>query len=808
MIQDLRFALRGLLKAPLFTAIVIVTLALGIGANTATFSVLKSMSLNPLPYRDPDRLVTIAETDGRTPNPQGIAVPTVYDWRERSHLFEKLCIWGDSGIRPLAQGQVGIIRGLAVNYDFFEMLGIKMLLGRAFTREEDQPNGPDKLILSYNLWKSQFAGDPGVIGRAIPTLQGSYTVAGILPADFHPIHMSNPGEIPQLYTALRWDLANDHCRSCRGRRVMGRLKEGVTPGQARAELNSVMRDLAREYPADYAPDASVVLLPLRESLMGRFDTVLLILFGAVGLLLLLACTNVASLLLARATGRKPEMALRASLGAGRGRLVRQMLTESLLLAFLGGAAGVGCAFWITRLIAHVGASEIPRVDEIRPDVSLLAWGLFVSGATGLVFGLIPALQASRLGLRSALHGTTNASTGQANHRFLSALVTTEIGLAFLLLLGVGLLGRSYIWLLGVNPGFDARNVLTLSLLPDWEHYDTPEKRLACYEDVVARVQAIHTVEIAGYASTLPLSHPETNRFYVRELPVAAASDVAHIDTYFVSPGYLRAMKISLLRGRLIDEHDKRGLTPVALVSESCARLKFDGQDPIGQHIKLYARDDKQPWATVVGIVGDVHQYGLDKAPDASVYFAFAQAAEPQGYASLVVRSRVNTAQIEPGVRAALHAADATLPIFHLQPMGAYIAKSMAQRTFALSLIGVFGALALLLATVGIYGVVTYTVGLRTREVGIRMAVGARPNDILVLILRRVLLTALVGLTAGIGISLSFGRLMASLLFEVKPNDAATMTTVAALLCGVALAAGYVPARRAARTDPNKALRAD
>jgi putative ABC transport system permease protein len=806
LLQDLRFALRSFAKQPVFVAVAVATLALGIGANTATFSVLKSISLNPLPYRDPDRLVTIAEADGRTPNPQDIAVPTVYDWRRRSHSFETFCIWGDGGIRPLSQGQVGIIRGLAVNYDFFEMLGIRMLLGRSFTREEDRANAPDKLILSYGLWKSQFAGDPALVGRTIATLRGNYTVIGVLPANFHPIHMSNPGEIPQLYTALRWDLNEDHCRSCRDRRVMGRLKPGVSVGEARAELNSIMHDLAREFPADYARDASVKLVPLREKLMGRFDTALMILFGAVGLLLLLACTNVANLVLVRATGRRAEMALRASLGAGRGRLVRQMLTESLLLSFLGGIAGIGCAYGATRLIAHLGASELPRVDEIGPEGSMLIWGLAVSGVTGLLFGLIPALQVSRLDLRTVLQGATGSGTGRSRRKFLHALVTAEIALAFALVLGVGLLGKSYLQLLGVNPGYDPHNVLTLSLLPDWEKYNTNEKRLACYDAVVARMRMIPGVEEAGYASTLPLSHPQTNRFYVREQPVASNADVAHIDTYSVTPGYLRAMKISLLRGRLIDERDWSGLAPVALVSESCARGKFNGQDPIGQHVQLFVRDDKQPWATIVGVVGDVHQYGLDKSPDAAAYFAFAQAAEPQGYASLVVRSSVRVEKIEPAVRAAMQAVDPTLPIFHLQPMNAYIAKSMAQRTFAFALIGIFGGLALLLATVGIYGVVAYTVSLRTREVGIRMAVGAKPSDVSLLILRQVWGTTMAGLAVGLAISLWFGQMMASLLFEVKPTDGVTICAVAGLIGATALVAGYIPAQRAARFEPIKALR--
>lgn len=624
----------------MFTALVVVTLALGIGANTATFSVLKAIALNPLPYRDPDRLVTIAEADSHTPNPQISAYATMYEWRMGGHSFERLCMWGDYQLRPLRQGHADFLRGMGVNYDFFDMLGIPMRLGRTFTAEDDRPETANTLILSYGLWMSYFGGDPKVLGRNIPMANGdSFRVIGILPADFHPIHMSNPGEIPQFYVPLGFGPDDVRCHSCRERRVMGKLKLGVTEGQARAELDGIMRQLAREYPNDYAKDASVLLMPLHENLVGRFDDALKILFGAVGLLLLLACGNVANLSLARAAGRQAEMALRASLGAGRGRLVRQMLTESLALSLAGGSVGVACAFVVARVIAKTGASEIPRVDEIGPDLSMLGWGLAVSVFAGLLFGIVPAWDASRIDLRSVLQGVTTSSLPRAKHRFLNGLVAVEIALAFVLVLGVGLIGKSYVRLMGVNPGYDPRNVLTLSLLPRRAEIETAEKVAAKFDSVVNEMRAIAGVEEAGYASTLPLSHPQTNRFYVRGRGAGSKAEAAEMNTYFVSPGYLRAMKIQLLRGRLMDERDKRGAMPVALVSESCAREQFGGHDAVGQQVQLDAYDDKQPWATVVGIVGDVHQYGLDKAADPAAYFAYAQATNPQGYASLVVRSR-------------------------------------------------------------------------------------------------------------------------------------------------------------------------
>jgi len=801
----IRSSIRSLWKTPLFTALVVATLALGIGANTATFSVLKAIALNPLPYRNPERLVTIAEADSHTPNPQESAYATMWEWRMRSDSFERICMWGDYALRPLRNGHADFLRGEGVNYDFFDMLGIRMLLGRTFTAEDDRPDTADTLILSYGLWMSYFGGDPQVLGLSIPMANSDrFRVIGVLPADFHPIHMSNPGEIPQFFVPLGFGADELKCHSCRGRRVIAELKPGVTVRQARAELNGIMRQLVREYPNDYAKDASVLLMPLRENLIGRFDTALMILFGAVGLLLLLACSNVANLLLARATGRQAEMALRASLGAGRGRLVWQVLTESLVLSLMGGLVGVGCAFAVTKWIAHVGASEIPRIDEIRPDGWMLMWGLAVSVLTGLLFGMAPAWEAVRIDLRSVLQGATTTSLPRAKHRVLNTLVAAEIALAFVLVLGVGLLGNSYGRLMAVNPGYDPRNVLTLSILPQRAKVPTSEKVVAEYDSVVRHMKEIPGVEEAGYASTLPLSHPQTGRLYVREQGARPKTEAAQINTYVVSPGYLRAMKIQLLRGRFIDERDARGSAVVALVSESCAREQFGGADAMGQHVRR--DDDRDAWAEVVGIVGDVHQYGLDKAADPAAYFAYAQVADAQGYASLVVRSRVDLAGIEPAVRAALHAADPDLPVFHLQPMDAYTAKSLATRTFALGLISVFGVIALLLATVGIYGVVSYTVGLRMREMGIRMAVGAEARDIYLLILRQVLLTSLAGLAVGLGVSLWFGKVLESLLFEVKGNDAMTIGEVSVLIGVVALAAGYVPARRAAGLEPVKALR--
>jgi putative ABC transport system permease protein len=802
--QDVRFALRSLVRAPLFLAVAMATVALGVGANTATFSVLKSVALNQLPFREPDRLVWIAETDGRTPNPQNVAFATVADWRQRCQSFEALSLFQDLAVRPVEHGRTDFLRGLRVNHNFFDLLGIKMYLGRSFQPDEDRPDTNNKLILSYGLWKRRYGGDPSVVGRVIPTTNLSYTIVGVLPPDFHPLHMSNPGEVPEFYRPLGFDPDDRSCRSCRDLRAVGRLKAGVNVKQARAELNSIMRQLAAEYPADYAWDASVVVTSFRDQLVGRFDTALWILFGAVGLLLLLACANISNLVLVRAIGRSGEMAVRAALGASRWRMMRQMLVESLLVALAGGSVGTSVACGATRLIAHIGGQEIPRVDEIGPDAGMLLWGLGVSVLTGLLFGLAPALQASRPHLQSALRG--------ANHRgsrntFQQALIVSEIALAFVLVLTVGLLGKSYWRLMEVNPGYDPRNVLTMSLLPASSRYDTFDKRLRYFEAVAQRVRSVAGVERVGYASTIPLSNSESRRLYVRER-AAASGEAPHLDTYYVSANYFDAMKIPLLRGRFIDGRDRRRLAPVAVVSESCARTQFKGEDPIGQHVQVDARDEQAPWATIVGIVGDVHQYALDTAPDAAVYLGFVQAKEPQGFGRLIVRCAVDPELMRTAVTDAMRSVDPTQVVFHVQPMDAYIAKSVAQRTFVLALIGTFGAMALVLAMVGIYGVISYSVAMRTREVGIRMALGADAGDVIFMILRQVFGTALAGLGIGLCGSLLCSGALSSLLFGVKPTDAATISGVAALLCAVALAASYVPARRAARLEPAWALRVE
>ncbi|HWF85541.1 MAG TPA: ABC transporter permease [Vicinamibacterales bacterium] len=804
--HDLRFAARSLAHARGFTAAVVLTMALGIGANAVVFSVVKAVVINPLPYGNPERLVTIVEADGHTGNSATVSFSTVRDWRVRSQSFDHLSLWTDFGVRLLEGGRADMVRGMRVNADFFDTLGVPMYLGRSFKPEEDTAGGRNVLVLTYGLWMERFGGDPAVVGRFLPALEGGYAVIGVLPPHFQPLHMSNPAELPRVFAPLGYDDTEGDCRTCRGLRAIGALKPGVTSGEAEAELATIMRALVREHPADYPSDAFAAVTPLRDQLIGHFGTALWMLQGAVGLLLLLACANVATLLLARATARRTEVAVRAALGAGRGRLVRQMLTESVLLAATGGLVGVCASWWAIGIIARRGGTMIPRIGELAPDRSLLVFGLAASAVTGVVFGLAPAVAAWRGSLADRLHGAQTSTSRPSHHTAVRVLVATEIALAFVLLLAVGLLGKSYLRLIGVDLGYDPQHVLTLSLLPAGPGYGA--RHVAYFDAISDRMQTIPGVESAGYASTLPLSHASTTQVRIREHPLALDADAPNLNLYLVSADYFHVVRMPVIRGRGFTPQDSPEAPPVAIISESTARAQFHAENPIGKHIKIGAANERRPWAAIVGVVGDVRQYGLEQRPNAAIYLPFSQTADLQGWASLVVRSTMAPERIESAVRAAMVAVDPLQPIFHLQPMTTYISLSIAQRTFTLTLIAIFGGLALLLASVGIYGVVSYVVGMRTREVGLRLALGATPGAVRWLILQQILVVAIFGVASGYVLAAVCTRVLSQWLFRVERLDEPTAVGVAAILVLVALAASYKPVARAGRVDPQVTLRGE
>ncbi len=804
-VQDLRFGARQLRRNRGFTAVAVVTLALGIGANTAIFSVVNAVLLHKLPFPQPERLVTIAEIDPDSINNVTVDFTTTHDLRERSRSFQSLSLLRNGGGAMIESGEPERVSGLRVNFDFFDTLGVKMALGRTFLPDEDRPDNRHFAILSHELWVSRFGADPRVVGRVIHLTDSPFTVVGVLPPAFPAQLIPGVEGRPEIYTPLGYALGErDSCRGCQHLHLIGRLKPGVSVAGASAELNTILRGIISEHPTSYARGSAVQVTSLRDRVLGRVDAALWVLLGAAAFVLLIACSNVANLMLARATGRNRELALRAALGAGRRRLSSQLLTESLLLAIAGGAAGVALAWWGTRLLVSLAPAQIPRLDEIRLDPAVLLFALGASTLTGVLSGLAPALRASRVNLNDALKDAAKSKEGISQHGVRNALVTAQISLAFVLAVGAGLMGKTLLRLLSVDPGYDPHNVLTLMTYVYGARYQKPEVELGYYQQAFHLLRATPGIESVAMVSTLPLGSFDRRGFHIEDRRLANESDAPDADTYSVSPDYFRVMKIPLKRGRLFTDRDVSTTEPVAIISESCAKSQFPGEDPIGKHIQLGGRDDKKPWLTIVGVVGDVRQYALDRPSLMEAYVA--QAQDLNFSYALVARTTTDPRQLERSVRAAFYDVDKTLPVFQVKPLEDYVSSTLAERTFTLALLVLFGLLALSLAAVGIYGVVSYLVNQRTREVGIRMALGAAGRDVLAMMLRQGLALVGLGLAAGFAASLLLTRLLTSLLFEVRPTDLATFAAVALLLAGVALLACYVPARRACRVDPLVALR--
>ncbi len=804
-LQDLRYGLRALSKNLSFTLVAVVTLALGVGANTAIFSVVKAVLLNQLPYRQPDRLVALGEDDSGERHPETVGYATAYDWRRLSRSFENMSLYRDGSGALVDRGEPEVLQGLRVNYDFFDTLGIRPQLGRGFLPEEDRPDRRYEIILGHGLWIRRFGGDPKIVGQVIRLNESSYKVVGVLPAGFRTLEVPGAAGTPEMFMPLGYDLSLPYaCRDCQHLHLIGRMRTGASAIQAHAELKTIMARLVRQYPASYPSNATVAFEPLQAYLVGRVSQALWVLLGAVGFVLLIACANVANLMLARATRRTKEIALRAALGAGRWRLIRQLLTESLVLALAGGLAGVLLAWWGTAALASLGPKEIPRVDEIRMDAAVLLFGLAASLVTGVLFGLAPAMRFSCVDLNDALKDQGKSTEGRSRYGLRNLLVTAELALAFVLVVGAGLLGRSFLHLMNVNPGFDPHNVLTLRTYVYGARYQKPEVELGYYNQVMQRLRATPGVESVAITSNPPLTSFDRYGFHIRNRPAKSAAEDPSVDMYSVSPDYFRVLKIPLKRGRLFTDQDGPAAPKVAVIGETCARRMFANEDPIGKQIQLGGLNEKDPWTTIVGVVGDVRQYGLDRVPEMATYVVETQNLSFSFV--MVARTAIDPGGMEAAARAAFLAVDPRLPVYRVQSMESYVASSLAQRSFTLVLIGLFGGLALALAAVGIYGLISYAVTLRTREVGIRMACGAERRDVLAMVLRQGLTLIGVGLGTGFLASLALTRLIASLLFEVRPNDLVTTAAVALLLATVALIASYLPARRAASVDPMSALR--
>ena len=799
LLQDFRYALRTLAKSPGFTAVVVLTLALGIGANTAIFSVVNGVLLTSLPYKDPSRLVVVWESKGTASH--NVVNPANYmDWHDRATSFSGLALLSWTGI-TFTGDQVEEVQGRSVTPDFFGVVGATPLLGRTFNAEESRPNSPRVIVLSEALWRRRFGADRAIVERAVPVAGGTARVVGVMPASFRPMPLGHE----QYWEPMRLDWSN---RAFTGRYAMalGRLKDGVTVERAQTEMSRIARQLESDNP-DFDTGWGATVVPLMEQVVGGSRRTILIVLGAVSLVLLIACANVANLMLARAASRERELAVRAALGAPRWRLVRQALVESVMLALAGGAAGVLLASWGVHLLVRAAPPEVPRIADIRLDLTVLAVTALVSMAAGVLFGLPAALSRSDAAIQDLHAATTRTTAGVPAVRLRGALVIAQMSLAIVLLVGAGLLVRSLRRLIAVDPGFDPVNLSAVTITLPPPAYPDSLRRVAFYERLLERVRTMPGVQSAGIISWLPMtpSNASTTLTVVgRPEPAPGQASAAAIR--LVDPGYFAAMRIPLKRGRSLAPSDRIGSAPVAVISEAMARKLWPGEDPIGQHVKV---EWWHPTASVeiVGVVADSRHDGLDAEFAPTLFYPFAQESR-QIRMSLVLRSTLPPATLTRMVRAAVSEMDKDVPVADAVTMYHHIAEMMADRRYPAFVLGLFAALALALAAVGIYGVLSYTVGQRTREIGVRVALGARPADVLRTVLGGGLRLTLIGVAlGGMAAGLAAGAL-GKLLYGVQPLDPVTFAIVPLVLVGVALLAMAAPARRAARVDPMVALRSE
>jgi putative ABC transport system permease protein len=797
LLQDLRFGWRTLWRRPGFTAVAVLTLALGIGANTAIFSVVNAVLLRPLPYEGSEWLVVLTEESRQNPS-MFISYPNFLDWKERSRSFEALAVHRQQAFILTGGEEPERLDGRQVSADFFNVFGVRPELGRAFLGEEDRPGGRPVAVLSHGLWERRFGGGPGVVGGTI-TLDGRpFTVVGVLPEGFRAA-----GEADVFVPFGQWSgqpgWMNRDVRP--GGRAVGRLKTGTSIESARAEMRAITAGLEAQHPRTNT-GVGVRLVPLYESVVGDTRPALLMLLGAVALLLLIACANIANLLLARAASRRQEFAVRAALGASRWRLARQLLTESVVLALLGGGLGLLLALWGVDLLSASGAGNLPRATEIGVDARVVAFTALVTLLTGVAFGLVPALQNSAAVPGSALKAAGRGASASGGRRLSGALIIAETALALVLLVGAGLLVKSFARLQEVDPGFDHENVLTMRVPLPRARYAKDEQVAEFYRALLERVRSLPGVESAAVANELPFTGrgwPVEVEAADRPVPPAGQSPVA--DWGIVSPEYFRTMGIPLIRGRALAESDTAAARRVVVVDEEVARHFWPGGEAVGQRLRVVGPDPFE----VVGVARRVRNYGLDADSRMRVYVPAAQT--PMHMMNLAVRASGPDAEgLAKAVAGEVRALDSGQPVYGVRTMERIVSESLAPRRFNMALVALFAAGALLLASIGIYGVIAYTVARRTREIGIRVALGARRGDVLRLVLGQGMRPALAGVGLGLAASLALTRLMSSLLYGVSATDPVTFAAVSGLLVVVALLACYFPARRATKVDPAVALR--
>ncbi|HYS05472.1 MAG TPA: ABC transporter permease [Candidatus Dormibacteraeota bacterium] len=813
LVQDLKFGLRSLVKNPGFTAVAVLALALGIGANSAIFSVVNAILLRPLPYPQPDRLMSVWQNNSVRGWHKDVITPADFvDFRREARSFESMATFFGRGFNLQSGVTAERVRGADVSLDFFRVLRMIPATGRGFTTQDETGGSGRIAVIGHALWERRFGADPRAVGRSITLNSESVTIVGIAPPGFRYPDQAEIWTLAKNVVPLNpfVPVATD-IKEVRGMHYLyciARLAEGSGREQAQAELDTIAARLEKQYPASNA-NTGVEIIPLHESIVGDVRPALLVFLGAVGLVLLIACANVANMSLARAAARRREVAVRTALGATRLRLVRQCLTESLLLSSLGGVAGLLLAMWGTDLLVALGPETLPGGRAISVDTRVLGFTLLLSVLTGVLFGLVPALQASATDPQELLREGGRGSTAGPRARVLRrALVVSEMAIALVLLAGAGLLVRSFLRLQHIDPGLSVDRVLTLRLsLPDARYAENPQQ-IHYYDELLRRAAGLPGVGAAAVTSNLPLGGSDSVlNFSIEGRPDAKRGEEPESGFHQVSPDYFRALGIPLLRGRSFDARDLQKAPGVVVISETMARRYWPGEDPMGRRLSFGTNDKGELyWMTVVGIAADVLQKGLHTAPRAEAYVSYMQ--WPSRYSTLIVRSGLDPAGLEAAVGREALAVDPDIPLYEVKTMREVLDGSLASRRFDMALLALFAALAVLLAAVGLYGTMAYMVTQRTHEIGIRMALGARRGDVLRLVVGQGMALTLAGVTLGVLGALALTRVLSTLLVGVAVTDPWTFGAVAALLSAVAFVACYLPARRAARVDPLIALRCE